>query len=556
MARSPETRAFGIDAGGTFTDFAYLDGGELRVLKVPSTPHDPSEAVLRGLERAGGVAARDHVIHGTTVALNALLTGNGARVALVTNEGFRDLIEIGRQERPDIYALVPERAAPLVPRELRFEVPQRSWPAAGARRGEGRLELEEVRAPTSSELERLARRVRAARPEAIAICLLSSFADPGIERRVADALAPLGVPITLSAELLAEHREVERFSTAIVNAALQPLVARYLDSLARGTGARLSILQSSGGTMDAARAAREPARILFSGPAGGVVAAARAAREAGLDAFCGLDMGGTSTDVSFHDPAAAARGSAHSVDPVRVAGQIVSVPSLDLHTIGCGGGSVVRIDAAGVLHVGPESAGADPGPIATGGGPEPTVTDAHVLLGHLAGGRFLGGELELDVDGVRRAFEDLGKRLGTTAERAAMGVLEVARAAMRRAIGVMTLQRGGDPERISLVAFGGAGGLHAADLAANLRMVAALVPRHPGVLSAIGMVCAEPSRDLVRSALVPLEAWKRSQRRRVFAELAREGRASLREGGVAARSIRVENTLDLRYRGQSFEIQI
>ena len=543
-----------MDTGGTFTDLVLWDGTDRRVAKVPSTPEDPSRAIAAGLELLGGVRSGDHVVHGTTVALNALLTGETARVALVTNEGFRDLIEIGRQDRPEIYALHPVKPEPLVPRSLRFELPQRTWPAPAGEQER----FATVRRPTRTELELLRERIGLSGAEAIAVCLLHSWARPEIEREVERALEGLSIPITLSAAVLPEHREVERFSTAIVNAALVPLLRAYLGSLSRRVGrARLSVLQATGGTLAADRARDEPVRVILSGPAGGVVGAARAAREAGFEAFCGLDMGGTSTDVSFHDAREAERPPTRALEPVHVAGHAVAVPSLDIHTIGCGGGSLVTVDEGGVLHVGPESAGADPGPVCYGkGAVVPTVTDAHVLLDHIAGGRFLGGELALDVGAVRAAFEQVASRLGTSPIDAALGVLDVARAAMRRAIGVMTMQRGQDPERLPLIAFGGAGGLHAAALAESLRMRGALVPNAPGALSAIGMTCADALHDAARASVSPLAAWSWSHRDTVCRELSREGRAALREAGFAARAIEHEHGMDLRYRGQSYEIHV
>lgn len=546
-------RTIGVDTGGTFTDLCIRDESGLRTEKLPSTPNDPSEAVLDGIDSLGGAASGTHVIHGTTVALNALLTGRSARTALVTNEGFGDLIEIGRQERPDLYALHPARTPPLVPTSLRFEVDQRSWPRldSDTNKGPG---LETIQTPSPRALEHLRSQLAEAGVESIAVCLLHSYADPGLEQDIAKALAPLDIPITCSAQLLQEYREFERFSTAVSNAALVPLVRDYVERLrARIPDARLSLLQSNGGTLPAERAALEPVRILLSGPAGGVVGAARAAADAGFPRMVGLDMGGTSTDVAFHDTRQdhGAPGSQASV-----AGHPIGVPSLDIHTIGCGGGSIVHVDDAGVLRVGPESAGADPGPVCYGKSDRPTVTDAHVMLGHVAPGTFLGGRLELDVDGVTRAFETLGKRLGVRAHEAAEGVLEVARAAMRRAVGVMTMQRGQDPKGLPLVAFGGAGGLHGAAVAASLGMQGALIPAHPGVLSALGMASADALREHSRSVLAPLDRWSTQDRKRALDELIRRGRDELREEGHPPRSIDLERMLDLRYQGQSFEIRI
>ena len=538
----------GVDTGGTFTDLVRVSARGLEIEKVPSTPDDPSRAVLDGIERMGGELAGAHVIHGTTVALNALLSHRTARTALVCDAGFRDLIEIGRMDRPELYDLHPEKPAPLVPRELRFEVGSRSWPDPRTRAPV------RVTRPSARELAALARELRDANVEAVAVCLLHSYADPEPEREVARALAKLGVPITCSGELLAEYREVERFSTAVVNAALVPVMRAYLERLSGAlAGARLSLLQSNGGTLPAQRAAVEPVRVLLSGPAGGVVGALRAAREAGFARMVGLDMGGTSTDVAFR---AADAPAGHGRDTPEVAGHPVAVPSLDIHTIGCGGGSLVEVDAGGVLRVGPGSAGADPGPVCYGASDRPTLTDAHVQLGHAAAGSFLGGRLELDVDAVARAFEQLGARLGIAPDAAAQAVLDVGRASMRRAVGVMTMQRGEDPARLPLVCFGGAGGLQAAALAQSLGMAAALVPRGPGVLSALGLATADAIREGSRSLLVPLDQLPARERRSALAGLVREARESLLEAGHTARSIEVETFLDLRYAGQSFEIQV
>ena len=565
----------GVDTGGTFTDLVLFDGegAQARVAKLSSTPDDPARAVLEGL--AGLTDARDdlHFVHGTTVALNALLSGRGlARTAWVTNAGFRDLIEIGRQDRPELYALHPERPAALVERELRFEIDQRTWPDPET--GEPRS----VCAPSAGAQRKLLADLRHARPASLAIGLLHAYADPQIELDLARALEPLGVPITCSATLLREYREFERFSTAIANAALVPLMRDYLGNLEQRAGVgRLSLMQSNGGTLPAARAAEEPVRVLFSGPAGGVIGAARAAAEAGFERMVGLDMGGTSTDVAFARCAAglgaavapaAGRKRARAEDfapshsagaasePVRVGGHPIGVPALDIHTIGCGGGSLARVDSGGVLHVGPESAGADPGPVCYGRGEELTVTDAHVLLGHVAEGEFLAGQLRLDRDRVQRRFELLGQRLGTTPLRAARGVLDLARAAMRRAVGVMTMQRGQDPAELVLVGFGGAGGLHAAAVAHSLRMRAALVPELPGLLSAVGMANADAMREVSRTLLTPLASAPTAQRRRLARELVAAARADLRAEGHAASAIDVVVELDLRYAGQAYELRL
>lgn len=541
---SRRARTIGVDTGGTFTDLVAFADGRFEVAKLPSTPDDPARAVIAGIERLGGARANDHVVHGTTVALNALLTGRTARTAWVTNRGFADVIEIARQDRPGLYALHPVKPTPLVPRELRFEVDSRIWPKLD---GSG---FDVVAKPSRKELARLVREIRRARPESIAIGLLHSYARPEIEEELARALRPLGIPLSLSAKLLPEHREYERFSTAVVNAALLPLVRDYLASLERRVApARLSVMQSAGGTLAASRAANECVRVLLSGPAGGVVGAARAALEAGFERMVGFDMGGTSTDVAFHGARTRLAGSARTI-----AGHAVGVPMLDIHTIGCGGGSLVEVDAGRVLHVGPQSAGADPGPVCHGRGERLTVTDAHVLLGHVARGAFLGGEFELDVDAVHRAFEKLAKQLGVKPHAAAEIVLEVARASMRRALGVMTMQRGEDPRSVPLVGFGGAGGLHAAALAESLSMPCALVPRFAGLLSAYGMATADALAERTESVLVPLASLSRAELARTLRRLESAARKELVDDGHAPARIVLEASADLRYVGQSFEL--
>ncbi len=545
-ASGSSSRVIGVDTGGTFTDLVAWRGDRFEVAKLASTPRDPADAVVRGVRELGGPRADDHVVHGTTVALNALLTGRVARTAFVTNRGFADVLEIGRQDRNELYALHPTKTAQLVPRELRFEVDSRIWPKLD---GAG---FERVAKPTARELARLAKRLRAAKVESIAIGLLHSYADANDEREIANALASLDVPLTLSGELLPEHREVERFSSAVVNAALVPLVRDYLAGLSsRLLPARLSIMQSSGGTIAARRAANESVRILLSGPAGGVVGAARAAREAGFERMVGFDMGGTSTDVAFHGARARLQGVSQ-----KIAGHPIAVPMLDIHTIGCGGGSLVQVDAGGVLHVGPSSAGADPGPVCYGKSDRPTLTDAHVMLGHIAKGVFLGGGLELDVDAVTRAFEKLGRKLGLSAHDAAHAVIDVARAGVRRALSVMTMQRGEDPRAVPLVAFGGAGGLHAAALAQSLSMPCAVVPRFAGLLSAYGMATADALAERTSSVIEPLAKWSKRDLDHAFDELARSAREELIADGHRSRAIEIEPSYDLRYVGQSFELGV
>lgn len=552
----------GVDTGGTFTDLVLTGPGlPPRVAKVRSTPQDPGRALLEGLVALGVPGAKGAtVIHGTTVALNALLTGRVGKAALVTNRGFRDLIEIDRQTRPDLYALEPRRPTPLIPRDLRFEVAERAWPAEEGVGGP----LVVVEALDDQEIERVCQVVLESGAESVAVCLLHSYANPEPERRIATRLRDAGLYATASSELVAEYREAERFSTAVANAVLTPVVADYLGRLKEALPeARLEILQSSGGGLDAARAAVEPVRVLLSGPAGGVIGAAAAAKTAGIGAIATLDMGGTSTDVAFHQEG---EGLGSLGEDVRVAGHSVAVPTLDMHTIGCGGGSIARVDEGSVLRVGPESAGADPGPVAFGGGgTSPTVTDAYVVLGRVPlephPGGFLGGELRLDRDAALRAYEGLARDLGegVTAIEAAQAVLASVRASMRRALGVMTMQRGRDPRSTPLVAFGGGGGLAAFDLASALGMPMALVPPMPGVLSAFGMTTAKRTADRSRTVLERLAETSFESREALLQELREEAIAGLFGGDsepAEAARLESEARLSLRYRGQSYELAL
>src|ERR1039457_2902270 len=488
------TRAcIAIDTGGTFTDCVWVEGGTLRTLKVFSTPDDPSRAIGEALRKIGrdateaGGAARNGdrdaltLLHGTTVGTNALLQRKGARVALITTSGFEDVIEIGRQARPRLYDFFFDRVAPLVCRELRFGVKERT--DAG-----GQI----LERPSEEEVRRLREAVRDAHPDAIAISFLFSFANPENEAAVAAAVAEIGKPLSVSHRILPEFREYERTSTVVVNAYLQPLMQSYMEKLAErvtntGDGfaapvpglekretlrqaqgrlwgtrkPRIFVMQSSGGITALESAAREPVRTVLSGPAGGLVGAAAMAARSGFRKILSFDMGGTSTDV------AAVQGEVRAGSQSEVAGLPVGVPMLEIHTVGAGGGSLARFDAGGSLRVGPESAGADPGPICYGRGTEPTVTDANLLMGRLRPDRFLGGEFTLDFERACRITSEWLKKQGSrlTLEQFSAGVVRVVNDNMERALRVVSIERGYDPREFTLVAFGGAGGLHACELA-------------------------------------------------------------------------------------------
>src|SRR5216683_5741319 len=497
------TRAIAIDTGGTFTDCVWVEDGALKTLKVFSTPDDPSRAIAEALRKIGvgtrrtGSGAALTLLHGTTVGTNALLQRKGGRVALITTAGFEDVIEIGRQARPRLYDFFFDRIAPLVPRELRFGIKERTD-------AEGRV----LERPSEVELTRLREAVRLAEPEAIAISLLFSFANPENEAAVAAAVAELGKPLSVSHRILPEFREYERTSTIVVNAYLQPLMQSYMERLAeRATNAgdarflvpRVFIMQSSGGITAVESAAREPVRTVLSGPAGGLVGAAAMAGRSGFRKILSFDMGGTSTDV------AALQGEVRAGGQSEVAGLPVGVPMLEIHTVGAGGGSLARFDAGGALLVGPESAGADPGPIGYGRGTEPTVTDANLLMGRIRPDRFLGGEFRLDVERARRSTAEWLKKQGSgshlSLEQFCAGVVRVVNANMERALRVVSIERGYDPREFALVAFGGAGGLHACELADAMAIPTVVIPARPGALSAFGILVSDVVKDYSRTLL-------------------------------------------------------
>lgn len=528
-----------IDTGGTFTDCVCLEDGKLRVKKIFSTPADPSRAVLEGVRLLGG-AENVEVRHGTTVGTNTMLERTGARVAFVTTAGFEDTIAIGRQARARLYdwfAPVPEC---LVRRELRFGVAERVS-------AEGEI----LREPTDEELSALAEAVKASGAKAAAISLLFSFANQKTEKRVEAALRRLGIPVSASHRILPEFREYERASTTVVNAYLAPRMQSYLMALEQRIresykGGRVDVMQSSGGIIAARVAAEEPVRTVLSGPAGGVVGACRMAQWAGFDKIIGFDMGGTSTDVFVANAAAGAERTRESV----VAGVPIGVPMLDIHTAGAGGGSIARFDAGGMLRVGPESAGADPGPICFGSGERATVTDANFLLGRLDAESFLGGGVELDRERTRRLMREQKGGLAS-AEEFAAGIVRVVETQMEKAIRVISVERGHDPRDFTLVAFGGGGPLHACSLARALRIPRVLVPALPGALSAVGILLADTVRDFSRTVMLSGETV--GSVGEIFAELERQGAAEFAtEGltGVAQRSV------DLRYRRQGYELNV
>jgi N-methylhydantoinase A len=538
----------GVDTGGTFTDFVFDQNGQLQLFKVPSTPADPSLAIRQGLEqiclKIKAPLAHIEVVHGTTVGTNALLQRRGARTALITTKGFEDVLVIGRQARPELYNLNAVKPPPLVPDDLRLGVPERVV-ASG----------EVIQALDEKKLGALVKQLKRANVESVAVSFLFSFLHPQHEEQVATAIEALGVPVSISSRILPEYREYERTSTVVINAYLQPLMGRYLKRLSSDFGLR--VMQSSGGSISAEMAAVEPVRTILSGPSGGGVGALRAAAAAGLQNIITFDMGGTSTDVALCDG-----GAIRTTNEAIVAGLPVAVSVMDIHTVGAGGGSIARVDEGGSLRVGPESAGADPGPACYGRSLLPTVTDAHVVLGHFGGGGLLGGEFKLDVTRAHEAMQQLAKDMSKAARKnvsvvtAAEGVLSVANTNMERALRHISVERGHDPRQFALLPFGGAGGLHAVELARALRVPLVIAPPAPGALSAVGVMVADVIKDQSRTVMFRHGPKQMGTLAKVFAEMERSAVKLLRDEGFARTKQRHERALSMRYRGQSFELEV
>jgi N-methylhydantoinase A len=534
----------GVDVGGTFTDAVLLDGRAVHTAKVPTTPRQESEGVMRAvaavLERAGAEAAEVEVFaHGMTVGTNALLEERGARTALVATAGFADLLEIGRQDRPQLYRLCAPKPAPLVERGLRFEAQERVGP-------EGVVE------PLSdAEPERLAAAIEASGAEAVAICLLFSYLDPGHEQRLAEHLRRQlpGVHVSASHEILPRFREFERCSTTVIDAYLSPLLGRYLGELGEAAaGAGLPqplVMRSSGGVAPATEAARAGAWSVLSGPAGGAVGAGLLAQLSGDGNALGFDMGGTSCDVCVVEGGEVRRTDSREID-----GRPIQLPMVDVHTVGAGGGSVGWRDPGGALRVGPRSAGADPGPACYGrGGEEPTVTDANLLLGRLAGDSQLAGGVDLDAEAAERAIGELARSLDLDPLETAAGILRVADQEMVRALRVVTVERGVDPRGFALLPFGGAGPMHAAAIAAELGIETILCPRAGGVLSALGLCASERRRDTVRTVMLP-------EGEMIAERIAATVDSMIAEVGTGIAEARPRLTYKLRYAGQAFELPV
>ncbi len=543
------TVVVGVDTGGTFTDFVYKTPEGWGVYKTLSTPENPAVAILQGLKVIGDGYPR-YIVHGTTVATNTLLERKGAKTAFITNKGFKDVIEIGRQNRERLYDLHYRRPEPLVPRHLRFEI--------GCRVNSKGEIVEDLK---PEELNSLVEKLKEEGVEAVAVCFLFSFLNPEHERVVGKTLREKlkGVHVSVSSEILPEFREYERASTTVVNAYVAPKMAKYVTTLKENLkeNDRLVIMQSSGGVISVDTVVKEPVRTVLSGPAGGVVGAWKIGKMAGFEKLITFDMGGTSTDVSLID------GKPTFTTETKISGIPIKVPMIDIHTVGAGGGSIVWLDEGGALKVGPQSAGADPGPICYGrGGKEITVTDTNLFLGRLVPDRFLGGKMKLLTEPVGEAFEKRSERLKMDKYELAEGILKIANTKMEGAVRVISVQRGYNPAEFTLFSFGGAGGMHAVFLAKNLGIPKVLVPKNPGLLSAMGMLLADLVRDYSLTVMVPLNESTQSEiyehlkgvfrimKERALEEM--EGEGFTEEG----KNLFFEYTVDVRYKGQSFEVNI
>jgi len=534
----------GIDAGGTFTDFVLHDDNGIKTVKVPSTPHDPSLAIIEALARLFTKLPESlEIIHGSTVATNAFLERKGARTVLITTWGFEDVLFIGRQNRPRLYDFSVQRSAEIIPRSRVFGVKERILYDGTVGKPLGKT--------VGMRLRRLCRSMRA---ESVVVCLLHSYANDRHERQIKKELAPLNIPITLSSEILPEFREYERLSTTLINGYLAPVVASYIERLGKHVGmAPLFIQQSNGGILPAADIGRRAVYTLLSGPAGGVHGAGHLAREMNIPRIITFDMGGTSTDVSLCDP-----------DPVlsrdyRIDDYPVRIQVMDIHTVGAGGGSLAWVDGGGLLRVGPESAGADPGPVCYGRGDRLTVTDANLFLGRLLPDYFLGGAIQLHTTNVEDHILALARQLEMSAQDVALGIIRIVNASMTKAIRAVTLECGHDPKDFTLFAFGGASGLHCCELASELGIDRIVVPARAGILSAQGMVFSDYTLDRMQSLFLVGEELIIPRLNQAFRELEQKTRqefAAICQGRDmnAMGELSVSRYLNLRYQGQSHEL--
>ena len=529
----------GVDTGGTFTDFVYLKNGKWEIFKVLSTPEDPSNAVLEGLKKIGG-QKRD-ITHGTTVATNAVLERKGAKTAFVTNKGFEDIIYIGRQNRKDLYDLTYKRPPPLIPADLRFGIDCRV-----DSKGEIIKDLEEKQITDLIEI------IKTKNVQSVAVCFLFSFLNPEHENILKERLETEGFYVSVSNQIVPEFREYERASTTVVNSYVMPKMERYLKKIRRNIPDtdRFRVIQSNGGIISPETASSEPVRTVLSGPAGGVIGAFFVGQTVGRKKLITFDMGGTSTDVSLIDEKIPFTTESSISDfPLKI-------PVIDIHTVGAGGGSIAYLDEGGSLNVGPESAGANPGPVCYGKGEKLTVTDANLFLGRLIPDFFLSGSMELDTDRLNYYFDHYSKKWNIPPESLAEGILKIANTKMERAIRVISVERGHNPKDFSLFTYGGAGGLHAAFLARNLKIPEVIIPKNPGIFSAFGMLLSDVVKDYSLTVMIKADYSKRQHIKKMFLQLEKKAFDDLLREGIYKNDIYIDRYLDMRYKGQSFELII
>lgn len=530
----------GIDTGGTFTDFIVYKDGQLQTHKVLSTPKAPEQAILQGIKDLQLDTSNLMIVHGSTVATNALLEGKGVKTAYITNFGLADVLSIGRQTRSELYNLQPIKKSPPVEHEYCIET--------GGRISATGEVVEEL---TGDHLEKLSDQIKTLAPQSIAINLLFSYLDNTAEKRIAE-LFPKSIFVSRSSEVLAEYKEYERGVATWLNSYVGPLVQSYLLRLQSALPeVKISVMQSAGGTIAAELAGQQAVHMLLSGPAGGMAAAKFMGQLTAKEGLLTFDMGGTSTDVAMID------GEIQLTNEGQIADYPVAVPMVDMHTIGAGGGSIASIDAGGLLQVGPESAGADPGPACYAkGGHAATVTDANLVLGRLQVNAFLGGNMKLDILAAEKAIKPIAETLHISIEDAAAGIITIANEHMAQALRVMSVQRGIDPQKLCLVSFGGAGGLHVCALAESLAMKQAMVPRYSGVLSALGMLVAPRARQLSQTYTYLLDDLSQKKVEQQFSHLLQQGLMALKEEGVDEKDISTDYSVDCRYLGQSYFLNI
>jgi len=530
----------GIDTGGTFTDFVIYSAGKIHIKKLLSTSQNPALAIIKGIAEYENRQHELLIIHGTTVATNALLEKSGTKIAFLTTRGFEDILHIGRQTRKHLYSLKGEEIIPLLPVDRCFGLHERVTAQGNKLQG-----------ISPEELQNTLKHLHRHKVEAVAVSLINSYANPVNEKNITRQLKKAGFQVSASSEILPEYREYERATVTAVNAYLLPVISCYLNSLEKKlTDAELRIMQSNEGYISPLTAKNEPIRTALSGPAGGVVAAFHIARAAGYNNIITFDMGGTSSDVSLVD------GRIRRTNESFIGEFPIRLPIIDIHTVGAGGGSIAFLDRGGSLRVGPQSAGSDPGPACYGSGFNPTVTDANLVLGRLVPDFFLGGKMKIFPDRSRQAIGKLAHKMNKSIVQAAAGIIQIANANMEKALRVISIERGIDPRSYTLLSFGGAGGLHAVEMAANLNLPHVLVPKNAGVLSALGLLMADSIKDYSRSILKTSDKITAAKLDQFFSDLSHKGMRDMIKEGFRETDIKLQYFLDLRYMGQSYEITI